>query len=145
MGAAIRAQTNPGVSEDGTGARPARPGRRGRPATASRDDVLALADGRGVDLVADVVGGRETLAAVRTTAPEGRVLVLGFTAGEIPSIATNRLLLRNVAPKRLRQRRERSYPRHKKAARQKWPANRAGQAPPKQPSKPLVDASYLPK
>lgn len=61
-----------------------------------RDQVLALTDGRGADLVADVVGGGETLQAVRTTAPEGRVLVLGFTAGSIPSIATNRLLLCNV-------------------------------------------------
>jgi NADPH2:quinone reductase len=53
--------------------------------------------GRGADLVADVVGGEGTLQAVRCAAPEGRVLVLGFTAGSIPSIATNRLLLRNVS------------------------------------------------
>ncbi|HEX4466616.1 MAG TPA: NADPH:quinone oxidoreductase family protein [Solirubrobacteraceae bacterium] len=53
--------------------------------------------GRGVALVADIVGGENTLQAVRCTAPEGRVLVLGFTAGSIPSIATNRLLLRNVS------------------------------------------------
>jgi NADPH2:quinone reductase len=62
-----------------------------------RDEVLERTGGRGADVVADVVGGPETLAAIRTTAPEGRVLVLGFTAGEIPSIATNRLLLRNVS------------------------------------------------
>jgi NADPH2:quinone reductase len=62
-----------------------------------RPQVLELTDGRGADLVADVVGGENTLQAIRTAAPEGRVLVLGFTAGEIPSIATNRLLLRNVA------------------------------------------------
>src|SRR4051794_1545831 len=62
-----------------------------------REEVLALTGGRGADVVADVVGGPETLAAVRATAPEGRVLVLGFTAGEIPQIATNRLLLRNVS------------------------------------------------
>jgi NADPH2:quinone reductase len=65
--------------------------------TGWREEVLELTRGRGVDVVADVVGGPETLTAVRTTAPEGRVLVLGFTAGEIPSIATNRLLLRNVS------------------------------------------------
>ncbi len=41
MGAAIRADTNSGAS-DGTIERPARAGRRGRPATASPDDVLAL-------------------------------------------------------------------------------------------------------
>ena len=62
-----------------------------------RDAVLAQTGGRGADVVADVVGGDQTLQAVRSTAPEGRVLVLGFTAGEIPRIATNRLLLRNVS------------------------------------------------
>jgi NADPH:quinone reductase len=62
-----------------------------------RREVLRLTDGRGAQVVADVVGGEDTLQAVRSAAPEGRVLVLGFTSGEIPSIATNRLLLRNVS------------------------------------------------
>jgi NADPH:quinone reductase len=62
-----------------------------------RDAVLAETGGRGADVVADIVGGENTLQAVRSCAPEGRVLVLGFTAGSIPSIATNRLLLRNVS------------------------------------------------
>jgi len=61
-----------------------------------RDRVLELTDGRGVDLTADVVGGDATLQAVRSTAPEGRVLILGFTSGAIPAVAANRLLLRNV-------------------------------------------------
>jgi NADPH2:quinone reductase len=62
-----------------------------------RDQVLELTGGRGADVVADVVGGDQTLQAVRSCAPEGRVLILGFTAGEIPSLATNRLLLRNAS------------------------------------------------
>jgi NADPH2:quinone reductase len=62
-----------------------------------RDEVLELTGGRGADVVADVVGGDETLQAVRSAAPEGRVLVLGFTSGEIPALKTNRLLLRNVS------------------------------------------------
>jgi NADPH2:quinone reductase len=62
-----------------------------------RPQVLEKTGGRGVDLVADVTGGPQTLEAVRSTAPEGRVLVLGFTSGDIPAIATNRLLLRNVS------------------------------------------------
>ena len=62
-----------------------------------RDEVLELTGGRGADVVADVVGGDATLQAVRSAAPEGRVLVLGFTSGEIPSLKTNRLLLRNVS------------------------------------------------
>ncbi|MDA0160331.1 NADPH:quinone oxidoreductase family protein [Solirubrobacter ginsenosidimutans] len=62
-----------------------------------RDRILELTGGRGVDVAADVVGGGETLQAVRSTAPEGRVLILGFTSGEIPAVAANRLLLRNVS------------------------------------------------
>jgi NADPH2:quinone reductase len=62
-----------------------------------RSRVFELTSGRGADVVADVVGGRSTLDAVRSTAPGGKVLVLGFTAREIPAIPTNRLLLRNVA------------------------------------------------
>jgi NADPH:quinone reductase len=62
-----------------------------------RDEALERTGGRGADVVADVVGGDETLQAVRSAAPEGRVLVLGFTSGEIPELRTNRLLLRNVS------------------------------------------------
>ncbi len=62
-----------------------------------RDRVLELTDGRGVDVVADIVGGDETLQAVRTTAPEGRVLILGFTTGAIHEVKVNRLLLRNIS------------------------------------------------
>jgi NADPH:quinone reductase len=61
-----------------------------------RDEVLALTGGRGVDVTADIVGGENTLQAMRTTAPEGRVVILGFTSGDIASIAVNRLLLRNI-------------------------------------------------
>lgn len=50
------------------------------------------------------------------------------------------VLMRNVAQKELREKRERSYPREKKAARQKWPQKKAGQAPRQQPSKPLARA-----
>jgi NADPH2:quinone reductase len=62
-----------------------------------RDEVLAMTDGKGVDVVADIVGGDETLQAVRTTAPEGRVIILGFTTGTIHEVKVNRLLLRNVS------------------------------------------------
>jgi hypothetical protein len=54
-----------------------------------------------------------------------------------------RLLLKKVAEKELREKRERSYPREKKAGRQKWPMNRAGKPPPEQPSKPFAQAVYL--
>jgi NADPH2:quinone reductase len=50
----------------------------------------------GAEVVADVVGGSDTLEAIRCTAPQGRVLILGFAGGSIAEVAVNRLLLRNI-------------------------------------------------
>lgn len=52
--------------------------------------------GRGADVVVDPVGGEPFDEAVRTLAIEGRLLVIGFAAGGIPSVKVNRLLLRNA-------------------------------------------------
>jgi NADPH2:quinone reductase len=46
--------------------------------------------------VVDPVGGEPFDEAVRALAIEGRLLVLGFAAGAIPSVKVNRLLLRNA-------------------------------------------------
>lgn len=62
-----------------------------------RDAVRELTGGRGVDAVYDPVGGDRFADSVRSLAPEGRVIVIGFTEGAIPEIAVNRLLLRNVS------------------------------------------------
>lgn len=51
----------------------------------------------GADVVYDPVGGERFLNSVRSLRPEGRLLVIGFTEGEIPTIAVNRLLLKNVS------------------------------------------------
>ncbi len=61
-----------------------------------KDAVMALTDGRGVDIVLDPVGGDRVTDSLRCLAPAGRLLVVGFTGGEIPTIKTNRLLLNNV-------------------------------------------------
>ncbi len=53
-------------------------------------------DGRGADVVVDPVGGEPFDEAVRTLAVEGRLLVIGFAAGGIPTVKVNRLLLRNA-------------------------------------------------
>jgi NADPH:quinone reductase len=58
--------------------------------------VKELTDGRGVDLVMDVVGGELFTDSLRALAPRGRLLVVGFTAGAIPEVKVNRLLLNNV-------------------------------------------------
>jgi NADPH2:quinone reductase len=59
--------------------------------------VLEHTDGRGVDLVVDPIGGEPFDDAIRALATEGRLLVIGFAAGGIPTVKVNRLLLRNVA------------------------------------------------
>ena len=48
-------------------------------------------------MVLDVVGGDVFDAALRCVAFGGRVGVLGFTAGRIPSVKTNYLLLKNIS------------------------------------------------
>jgi NADPH2:quinone reductase len=58
--------------------------------------VRALTGGRGVDLVVDPVGGDRFDESIRCLAAEGRLLVLGFVGGSIPSVGVNRLLFRNV-------------------------------------------------
>ncbi|GAA1723986.1 NADPH:quinone oxidoreductase family protein [Aeromicrobium alkaliterrae] len=50
-----------------------------------------------VGVVIDPVGGPAFDDAVRVLAPGGRLVVLGFSGGGIPTVAVNRLLLRNVA------------------------------------------------
>lgn len=59
--------------------------------------VKEATDGRGVDLVVDPVGGEAFDDAIRALATEGRLLVIGFAAGGIPTVKVNRLLLRNVS------------------------------------------------
>jgi NADPH:quinone reductase len=62
-----------------------------------RQAVLEHTDGRGVDMVVDPIGGEPFDEAIRVLATEGRLLVIGFAAGTIPTVKVNRLLLRNVS------------------------------------------------
>ena len=61
-----------------------------------KDAVKELTGGRGVDVVVDPVGGDRFTDSLRSLAPGGRLLVIGFTGGEIPTVKVNRLLLNNV-------------------------------------------------
>ena len=60
------------------------------------DAVREMTGGRGADVVLDPVGGERFADSVRALAPEGRLLVVGFAEGEIPTLRVNRLLLRNA-------------------------------------------------
>ena len=61
-----------------------------------KDAVAELTGGRGVDIVMDPVGGDRFTDSLRSLAPAGRLLVVGFTGGEIPTVKVNRLLLNNI-------------------------------------------------
>ncbi|ORB32170.1 NADPH:quinone oxidoreductase family protein [Mycolicibacterium parafortuitum] len=61
-----------------------------------KDAVKELTGGRGVDIVVDPVGGDRFTDSLRSLAPGGRLLVVGFTGGDIPTVKVNRLLLNNV-------------------------------------------------
>lgn len=68
-------------------------------------DAFVLPDGfkdavkeqGGVDIVVDPVGGDRFTDSLRSLKDDGRLLVIGFTAGEIPTVKVNRLLLNNVS------------------------------------------------
>lgn len=55
-----------------------------------------LTGGVGVDIVMDVVGGALFTDSLRSLAPQGRLLVVGFVDGSIPEVKVNRLLLNNT-------------------------------------------------
>jgi NADPH2:quinone reductase len=59
-----------------------------------RDRINELTGRRGVDIVFDPVGGTYTETALRATAWGGRLLVVGFAAGDIPKIPVNLALLK---------------------------------------------------
>jgi NADPH:quinone reductase len=65
----------------------------------SHDWLAAVRDllgERAVNIVVDPVGGDRMTDSLRSLAPEGRLLVLGFSSGEIPVVKVNRLLLGNT-------------------------------------------------
>lgn len=55
-----------------------------------------LTDGKGVDVVYDPVGGASTEAAVRALAWRGRLLIIGFAAGDITKLPLNLPMLKGA-------------------------------------------------
>jgi NADPH2:quinone reductase len=60
-----------------------------------RDALKRLGGERGIDVIYDPVGGPYAEAALRAIAWEGRFLVVGFAAGEIPKLPLNLALLKS--------------------------------------------------
>ena len=54
-----------------------------------------------IDVVIDMIGGQYSLDAVKSLNWNGRIVIVGFASGEIPSIPSNRLLLNNAEAKGL--------------------------------------------
>jgi NADPH2:quinone reductase len=61
-----------------------------------REQVFENNHGNGVDIVLDPIGGDAFEAAMRALAWRGRLVVIGFAAGRIPSVKTNYLLVKNI-------------------------------------------------
>ena len=61
-----------------------------------KDAAREITGGTGVDLVVDPVGGDRFTDSLRSLATLGKVLVVGFTAGDIPTVKVNRVLLTNT-------------------------------------------------
>jgi NADPH2:quinone reductase len=70
---------------------------RDNPRESVREQVHVLTDGRGVDVAIEIVGGEVFTGALRSLAFRGRLVVVGFTSGEIATMRTNYVLLKNIA------------------------------------------------
>jgi len=64
---------------------------------AVRDQVFAVTDGQGADVVVEICGGDVFAGALRCLKFRGRLVVVGFTSGNIPEMRTNYLLLKNIS------------------------------------------------
>jgi len=61
-----------------------------------RAQVYQLTEGHGADVVLDPLGGDVFDAALRAVAWRGRLVVIGFASGRIPTVRVNYLLLKNI-------------------------------------------------
>ncbi|MGE0255905.1 MAG: NADPH:quinone oxidoreductase family protein [Alphaproteobacteria bacterium] len=59
-----------------------------------REGVRTLTGGRGADVIFDPVGGNVAEPSLRAIAPEGRLLLVGFTSGDYARLPTNIILVK---------------------------------------------------
>jgi NADPH:quinone reductase len=62
-----------------------------------REPVKALTGGRGADVIYDPVGGDVFDESVRCIAFDGRLLIIGFTSGRIPTVSVNMPLIKGFS------------------------------------------------
>jgi NADPH2:quinone reductase len=62
-----------------------------------REQIAGLTEGKGVDIVVDPLGGDATSAALRALAWCGRLIVVGFASGDLPSFHGGYLLVKNIS------------------------------------------------
>ena len=62
-----------------------------------KTELKKLNDGKGVDVVYDVVGGETFDACSRSMAWKGRLLVVGFASGKIPQLPVNLTLVKGYS------------------------------------------------
>jgi NADPH2:quinone reductase len=62
-----------------------------------RERVKAITGGRGADIIYDPVGGDVFDESVRCIAFDGRLLVVGFTSGRIPTVSVNMPLIKGFS------------------------------------------------
>lgn len=61
------------------------------------DDVKQITNGDGADVIFDPVGGDIFDLSTKCVAAEGRILIVGFAGGSIPTVALNRVLLKDIS------------------------------------------------
>ena len=61
-----------------------------------KERVFELTDGHGADVVLESVGGDLFNACMRAIAWEGRLVLIGFASGEIPTVKAGRVLVKNM-------------------------------------------------
>jgi len=62
-----------------------------------RERIKDLTGGMGADVTYDPVGGSAFDQSLRSTRPDGRILVIGFASGAVPQIPANILLVKNIS------------------------------------------------
>ncbi|XP_066547730.1 quinone oxidoreductase-like protein 2 [Amia ocellicauda] len=62
-----------------------------------KEELKKITNKKGVDVVFDAVGGDVFKDALSSLSWEGRIVVVGFAGGAIPSIPANLLLLKNIS------------------------------------------------